>query len=191
MGSHALRAQAASWAGLIWRYWPLAAGLLALSAIAAARLSEPLLGLSPCFLCYVQRWFYWAAAGVALLSAPLWLPRPDNTAARLADAVMALVFLGGAGVAFYHAGVEWGWFTGPNVCTSEEGVRVRAGDLSGLDAPMRVVSCELAALRVAGLSMAGWNMLLALSLAGLSGLSALRGRLAIPLFSPMQERSHG
>ena len=42
--------------------------------------------------------------------------------------------------------------------------------------PVQAVRCDEAAWVFAGLSMAGWNALISLGLAGLSGLAALRER---------------
>ena len=56
-----------------------------------------------------------------------------------------------------HAGVEWGWWAGPTDCGAVAGVDT--GGKGVLDALDTVVppSCDKAALRVLGLSFAGWN----------------------------------
>src|SRR5829696_3720952 len=87
--------------------------LVAAAAIAAALFSQHVLGLIPCKLCYLQRQPYYAALPVAL--ALVLLPASDAVR-RGGLAVLALLFLVSAGLATYHAGVEWGVFLGPSDC---------------------------------------------------------------------------
>jgi disulfide bond formation protein DsbB len=81
----------------------------------------------------------------------------------------------GVALGTYHAGVEWAWWQGPTDCGAVESVDT-GGSL--LDALNNVVppSCDKAALRVLGLSFAGWNVIASLILA----LAAFRGALARP-----------
>ena len=66
----------------------------------------------------------------------------------------------------FHSGVEWGWWPGPTDCGA---VAAPASGGSGgvLDALNTVVppSCDKAALRILGLSLAGWNAVASLVLA--------------------------
>ncbi|MCK9551353.1 disulfide bond formation protein B, partial [Aquamicrobium sp.] len=82
-------------------------------------------------------------------------------------------FLGG-----YHAGVEWGWWPGPSDCTNIA-APVDTGGNGVLDALDQFVppSCDKAALRIFGLSMAGWNVIASLILAVVAFRAAFsRGR---------------
>lgn len=141
--------------------------------LAVAHAFEHFGGLSPCTLCYYQRDVYWAALGAGLIGfALMYLRQPWLS--RAADAILALVFLIGAGVAAYHAGAEWKWWPGPTTC-SGGGTVDAAGLKAFLDgakfAPPR---CDEAAWRMLGLSMAGWNVLISLGLVGLSLTAAAR-----------------
>ncbi|HTQ33195.1 MAG TPA: disulfide bond formation protein B, partial [Stellaceae bacterium] len=87
----------------------LAASVLVLGA---ALLSQYWGGLTPCELCLTERWPWWAAIALAAIA---WLAGP-----RLAPAIpamlLAIVFILGAGLGFYHVGVEQHWFAGPSAC---------------------------------------------------------------------------
>jgi disulfide bond formation protein DsbB len=74
----------------------------------------------------------------------------------------------------FHSGVEWGWWAGPADCGAVA-VPADTGGAGVLDAIDTVIppSCDKAALRVLGLSFAGWNAVASLVLAVI----ALRGAL--------------
>ncbi len=145
----------------------LAGGAVALACLAAAHASEVFLGLRPCELCLAQRQVYWAIAAAAVLLAALVRLRPGAGAPALAG--LGLLFFGEAALAGYHAGVEWRFWPGPARCTAA------AADMQALlsGKTEKIVQCNVAAIRVLGLSMAGWNALLALGL-GLACLFAAR-----------------
>ena len=80
-----------------------------------------------------------------------------------------------AGLAAYHAGVEWKWWAGPQDCCG----RARAdlgppADLLKQLGRSRVVRCDEAAWRFLGLSLAGYNVLISLALARHRRAGALR-----------------
>lgn len=149
-----------------WRLAALAASALML---AIAHAFETIGGLAPCTLCLRQREVYWAAAWIAL-AGMLVVRMPRGRRWRAAfDGLLALIFLVGAGVAIYHAGAEWKWWPGPSACASTGGGVDAAAiaDLLG-GAKIKPPACDEAAWVFAGLSMAGWNALASLGLAGLS-----------------------
>ena len=94
---------------------------------------------------------------------------------RVISALLALAFLWGAGLAAYHAGVEWKWWPGPAAC-SGGATHVDAAALTALlnGAKMSISACDKAPFVFVGLSMAGWNAILSLGLAALSALAAFR-----------------
>ena len=132
-------------------------------------------GYIPCKLCYEQRMPYYVgvplmivAALAATLKAPAWVSR-----ALLAVGGLLMVY--GLYLGVYHSGVEWGWWPGPTDCTTV-GVSVDTGGNGVLDALDKFVppSCDKAALRILGLSLAGWQAIAALIL----GAVAFRGAFA-------------
>ncbi|NHT78160.1 disulfide bond formation protein B [Rhizobiaceae bacterium CRRU44] len=138
---------------------------------------EHLGGYIPCALCLMQRepYYYGIPVGVlAIISAafpmPAWLP-------RLLLTVVAIMMLVGAGIGIYHAGVEWHFWAGPANCsTTAQGVSPNVGDLLGDLDSKHGPSCTDAALRVLGLSFAGWNVLASLVLAALAVRGAVKAR---------------
>jgi disulfide bond formation protein DsbB len=158
--------------------WRLAALLASAAMLAIAHGFETFGGYAPCTLCLQQREVYWAA--MALAAAGMALVRlPGGSRWRQATCwLLALVFLAGAGLAAYHAGVEWKFWPGPTACSGGGG-GVSADDLKDLlaGAKVRGPACDQAAWVFAGLSMAGWNALISLGLTGLSVAAARRERI--------------
>ncbi len=78
-------------------------------------------------------------------------------------------------VATYHAGAEWKFWPGPSTCAAAGGLN--AGDLlDALNKPIHPPSCEDAAWRMFGISMAGYNAVISAGLAALSFLAAFAPR---------------
>ena len=96
---------------------------------------------------------------------------------RAALIILSLIFLYGAGLATYHAGAEWKWWPGPTTCAGGGG-SVTAASLFALlnGARVQPPRCDEAAWVWLGLSMAGWNVLASLGLAGLSAYAAVRSK---------------
>lgn len=119
-------------------------------------------GYDPCHLCLQQRWAYYFAIPFSLLLSVSARKNPEG--ARRGLYLLAVVMSGSAVFGAYHAGVEWSWWPGPDTCS---------GDISGglPDLSKVVVACNEAAIRIIGISLAGWNaiisaMLAAVALAG-------------------------
>ncbi|MCS6921830.1 MAG: disulfide bond formation protein B [Elioraea sp.] len=150
----------------------LAASAAAL-ALALAYAAEHLAGLRPCPLCLLQRWPYWLAMGVAAVG--LLLPPRFGGVALL---VAAALFVGNAGLAAFHAGVEWRFWPSPIAACAPPGLGTArtVEDLLHSLPPVAAVPCDEPALRVLGLSMAGWNALYALAVAAILTISLARRR---------------
>jgi disulfide bond formation protein DsbB len=144
---------------------------LAILAIAAASIAGALIfeafGYAPCELCLKERIPYYAAIPLAGLAA-VFAARGSRRLLRGVFASLALVFAASAVFGAYHAGVEWGFWPGPTECTGTLQRAVSAEDfLKQLDS-VKVVRCDAAALRILGLSLAGWNAVLSVGLAALA-----------------------
>lgn len=137
---------------------PRNAGLLiaavAFATIAGAWLFE-YYGYAPCELCLQQRWAYYA--GIPLAVAVAFLP---PSWARRGLYLLAVLWLASMIFGIYHAGVEWKWWLGPSTCGSTGGLGDGLPDLTKI-----VVLCNEAAIRIFGLSLAGWNAVISLGLA--------------------------
>jgi len=88
-----------------------------------------------------------------------------------------VIFAGGAVFGAWHAGVEWGFWPGPAGCAGAP--TQRAADMSDFLRQIeatRLVRCDEVALRIIGLSLAGWNAVIS---AGVAALAALGARNAL------------
>ena len=156
---------------LIVRYWPFVALLACAVMLGAAHAFETFGHLAPCSLCLKQREVYWGAAVIAAVGGALSLTAAP--ARRFVCALLALAFLGGAGLAAYHAGAEWKFWPGPASCSGGQ-THVGAADLVRLlrGGAINPPSCDTAAWVFLGVSMAGWNALISLGLSAASTLAA-------------------
>src|SRR5262245_57453003 len=139
--------------------------VLAAAVIAGALAFEHVGGYAPCPLCLQQRYAYYVAIPALLLA--LWLVgRGHRRLAALVFAAVAAIFLANAGFAAYHAGAEWKFWPGPDTCAAAgDGLATSGGGLLKELERTHVVRCDEPALRIFGLSLAGWNVLICLALA--------------------------
>jgi disulfide bond formation protein DsbB len=148
-------------------YLTLIATLGSLGLLGGAFAFQYIGGLAPCALCLWQRWPHAAAiliGAVALATGwrgLLWL-----------GAVAALAT---AGIGMFHVGVEQLWWEGLATCTAGSISGISAADLlnpaADVAAPVR---CDEIPWQLAGISMAGWNVILSLGLAAVWVKAALR-----------------
>jgi disulfide bond formation protein DsbB len=111
-------------------------------------------GYPPCELCLKQRWAYYAIVPLtAYLAAgnPRWI----KTGLLLALVILLASMVFG----IYHSGVEWKFWAGPQTCSG--------GSLAGglPDLTKAVVKCDEPALRIFGISLAGYNALISAAMA--------------------------
>lgn len=133
-------------------------------------------GYAPCKLCLEQRYAYYAGIPLAALAALVAPAQPKLS--RLILLIVGLMLAANAVFGVYHAGVEWGWWAGPTDCapTGAGGLSGNAGSLLQQMQTARVVNCSQAALRILGLSLAGWNAVICAILAAVCLRAAARGR---------------
>ncbi len=138
----------------------------ALAVLLTALAFEHIGGLAPCPLCLMQRWAYYAAIPLLFLALVLNSTGQRGLAAAIFF-VVAMAFLANAGLAVYHAGVEWKYWPGPDTCAGNALAPLSSGGgtgvLSGLG-DVRVIRCDEPAWQLFGLSMAGWNAIVCLGL---------------------------
>jgi len=149
-----------------------ALALLAAAMLAAAYGFEHLGGLAPCALCWWQRHAWMAALAPAFASVAIARRAPRAAAVLLLLA--ALAALAGAGIAFFHVGVEQGWWEGTAACGSALGQGLSAEERLRRILAAPVVRCTDIPWSMLGISMAGWNGLVALAGGGLALRAALR-----------------
>ena len=123
-------------------------------ALAAAYGSQYLGGLTPCEMCWWQRYAHMAALGLALLA----LLAPGRALVWLA----ALAIATSGAIGFYHAGVELHYFPGLTRCTSNVAAGASADDFLKAIMNQPLVRCDDIQWSFLGISMAGWNAILSL-----------------------------
>lgn len=130
-----------------------------LTALIAAYLSQYIGGLQPCPLCLYQRVPY--GINIFLGAVAIYLIGRDRMPIILI-AVIGSVFMVDAGIAFYHVGVEQGWFEGLAACAG-------GGETPGTVSELMSIllneppppPCDQVQWSLFGVSMAGYNMVYA------------------------------
>lgn len=143
--------------------------LVSAAVLGTALASQFLGGLRPCHLCIYERWPY--VATIVLGAAALFLP--GISARRVLLALCGAVFLFGAGLAAYHVAVEQHWVQGPVTCTGG-GPATTIEDLRRQLMATPIVRCDEIAWSWLGISMAGYNFIASVLLAGFALVAAVR-----------------
>ena len=107
-------------------------------------------GYLPCELCLKQRFAYYTVVPLSLLVALLGANNPAIL--RYGLLALGLIMLASCVFGIYHSGVEWKFWQGPTTCTG-------GGNFAGglPDLTKKAVMCDQPAIRILGLSLAGWN----------------------------------
>ncbi|MDP1639608.1 MAG: disulfide bond formation protein B [Hyphomicrobium sp.] len=141
--------------------------LIAAGSILIALGFEHLGGYAPCELCLQQRYAYYAGVPLLFLAlVALSAGRP--CAAAIVFVIVALAFVANAALGVYHAGVEWQFWPGPAACSGSQTITTNAGGMLDALQNTKVVRCDQAAWRLAGISFAGWNVVASLLIVLLS-----------------------
>jgi len=141
------------------RRYPVFVLAASATVLGGALLSQYWGGLAPCELCLLQRWPWTAAIIISLIAITV---RRRSAALLLLGAIFAV----GSALALYHVGVEKHWFAGPGACT---GAATAADTVEALKARILgqvPVRCDEPAWSLWGVSLAGWNLLASLVMAG-------------------------
>jgi len=148
----------------------------ATATILGAYFFQFVMGLPPCPLCLDQRIAYYVSFPLAVLLAiagPRGMPR---RLLALGLVVIALIMLFNAGLALYHAGIEWKWWPGPQECSGPLDDLTAGGDLLSQISKISLVRCDDAAWRFLGLSLAGYDVLISLALSAVAAWGAAAAR---------------
>ena len=161
----------------------VAALVVSLALIAGAHAFEIWGGLPPCPLCLRQREAHWTAAAIAALAFALSRHPKGREFAAWPLVALALVYAVGAGIAAYHVGVEWGLFEAPASCAAATGPGIESTSdlLRRLQAPAEAAACDQVGWSLFGITLAGYNLLISLALAGLAAAAAWSGLVRRPI----------
>jgi disulfide bond formation protein DsbB len=143
-----------------FRFAALLIAAVCAATLAGAWFFQLVVGLSPCPLCLDQRIPYYAALPLAIAVA---LAADRKSIARGGFLLLALVLAIGCGLAIYHAGIEWKFWPGPQDCSGAV-VQLNSGSLLDQMNRTRVIRCDEAAWRLFGISLAGYNAIVAAAL---------------------------
>lgn len=149
---------------------------LSLATLLGAWYFQYALGYLPCHLCLEQRIPYYVIIPLSLIVAIAARARTPRALVVFGLAVLGIAALCGAALGVYHAGIEWGFWAGPTDCTGSLSDLKSGGSLYDQLNSIRVVPCDKAAWRLLGISLAGYNALISLLMAGLAGLGLLPAR---------------
>ena len=153
------------WAGE--RAIPLLVAAASAALLLGAYLSQHVGGLHPCPLCLIQRYPHFAVFGLGLVAALFaggWV-----RIGLLALCGLALLVSAGYGV--YHAGVEQGWFV--SACAAPmSGGTIEDIRAQVMDAPL--TRCDEVPWSLIGVSLAGWNAIASVIMAGVASFGAVR-----------------
>ncbi len=156
--------------------WGAATLFLAIAVIVGALGFEHIGKILPCPLCLEQRWAYYVGIPVTFVALVL-LSAGHPRASAVLFGIVGLGFLANAGLGAYHAGIEWGFWAGPDTCSGAPLPLSSGGNLlESLKKADRIIRCDEAAWRFGGLSLAGWNVLACLMLCTASIKAALSAR---------------
>ena len=134
--------------------------LISVAVLGAAHIFEYGFGYEPCKLCLYQRLPWWFAIGIASLALNF---RKRVHFMVILTILGGITILVGAGIAGYHAGVEYKWWEGPSGCTGNVGsADMTLEELKAAIMSAAPVRCDEVVWSLFGISMAGYNFIISL-----------------------------
>lgn len=128
--------------------------------LGAAYISQYVFGLDPCPLCYYQRIPYFIVGLLSMLAIACADRKPCWTRCLLG--IITCLFLAEATLAAFHAGVEYQWWKGLNSCGNAAlPDNPTAAEMRDFVMGRNITRCDVAAFRLFGISMAGYNFIAA------------------------------
>jgi len=116
------------------------------------------LGHEPCKLCLYERVPYFLAI---LLIIKIFFFKKNEKITLL---ILSLVFVGSSALAFYHFGIEQGFFSESLVCKAEDLSKILSKEQLLEQLKQNSVSCKDVSFRILGLSLAAINTIFSLFL---------------------------
>lgn len=142
---------------LTYRHWGSLFTVVSAAVIAAVFTSQYGFGMHPCHLCLLQRIPFYVAAVLGILLI-IFGNRPK--AARAIVWLLALCFTAGMGLAIFHVGVEYKWWTYNSGCSGDIAKKgSSAADILAALKAAPVVRCDDRVEFLFGMTMAFYNAL--------------------------------
>ena len=129
-----------------------------LLSIISALIIEHALGHKPCNLCVYERIPYFLA--VLLIICMFFFKKYE----KIILFILFLVFISSALLAFYHFGIEQGFFDESFVCNVENQSKILSKEQLLKELNKNIVSCKDVTFRILGLSLAAINTILSVVL---------------------------
>ena len=127
-------------------------------AIISALLIQHWLGHEPCKLCLYERIPYFLS--ILLIVKILFIKEYE----KITLFILSIVFIGSAALAFYHFGIEQGFFIESPVCESQDLSKILSKEDLLEQIKQNSISCKKVSFRVLGLSLAAINTIFSLIL---------------------------
>jgi disulfide bond formation protein DsbB len=128
-------------------------------------------GYRPCELCLTERIAFYVGAPLAALTA-FAAYRGAAVPVRLGLAALALCFLANAVLAGYHTGVEYHFWEGPTACTGAMTKPIDVTEMLKQIQTAQAPRCDDPAMRILGVSLAGWDFVVSAALGLYAALAA-------------------
>ena len=116
------------------------------------------LGHEPCKLCLYERIPYFLS--MLLIIKILFIKKYE----KITFLILSLVFIGSAALAFYHFGIEQGFFSESLACTTGDLSKTLSKEELLQQLQQNSVSCKDVSFRILGLSLAAINTIFSLAL---------------------------
>ena len=129
-----------------------------LFSIISALIIEYVLGHKPCGLCLYERIPYFLSA--ILIIKILFFKKYE----KITLLILFLVFIFSSLLAFYHFGIEQGFFSESFVCNVDNQIQILSKEQLLKELNKNIVSCKDVTFRILGLSLAAVNTILSVVL---------------------------
>ena len=127
-------------------------------AIISALIIQYWLGHEPCKLCLYERIPYFLS--MLLIIKILFIKKYE----KITFLILSLVFIGSTALAFYHFGIEQGFFSESLACVTGDLSKTLSKEELLEQLKQNSISCKNVSFRVLGLSLAGINTIFSLTL---------------------------
>ena len=119
------------------------------------------LGHEPCKLCLYERIPYYLS--ILLIIKIIFIKKYE----KITLLILSLIFVGSSTLAFYHFGIEQGFFTESLVCATEDLSKILSKEQLMEQLKQNSISCKDVSFRILGLSLATINIIFSLVLSTL------------------------
>ncbi len=127
-------------------------------ALISALMVQYWLGHEPCRLCLYERIPYFLS--ILLITTIFFIKKYE----RITLLILFLVFMSSAVLAFYHFGIEQGFFSESLACTTEDLSKTLSKEELLLQLKQNSIGCKNVSFRILGLSLAAINTIFSLVL---------------------------